>query len=1026
MTGISPSPTYNVADRETLLQNALDMPFSPLKTWAWGMDNITRSFGFGQVPRDFSTPRGNEPMGPLESGLAANPITGGLVAGYEALRSVVGAPTTGAPMDKASYEASPYFREAVPWDPGMTEDRAASLATQYDTDQAKDYYGSKNPIAYTLGSFMGQAMDPINYVPVFGPAARAAAVARFGTVFGHLMLNASEAAINTAAFSLLSAPDRAQFGDDVSWQAQINNIAMAAVIGGVVSPVLHGLGFGVERLNEAYRSRAADRVQSSVETVPNVAEARGVVNDAVTGLATKGEVDLTPASAATLQRMADEVAVKRDGAVALNRETQGVTAERAGQVVITPSGARVEVKPEVVELRDLIAAAGDLQVRDRTRAASAAQIEDIGRNLDPARLMPSVEADRGAPIIGPDNIVDSGNGRVAAIQRAYEAYPEQATAYRSAIEARGYSTEGMSQPVLVQRRTTDLSPEARAQFNAEANGSATARMSPSELAAMDSNALDDGTLQQLGEGPVTSVANKPFVQRFLARLPANERGALLDKEGALSVDGQRRIERALVATAYGDVDPSVIRRFAEATDDNTTSIVGAMSDVAGKWALMRRAIKAGEISPEFDVTPELTTALRKLSSWREQAAREGRPVPTVIKEGMGQLDILDGEMSLESKAMVRAFYKTDDFNRSAGRDAIAIRLGKIADAAEELGRPQLFGDAAAATKLGVLEHAINDAETDLFSAADTGAGPERSRQSRGEPTAGADRGNNPQGAGAGEGDGRSQPELAGTKVVDAAGRPLTVYHATVAKFDSFDLKKLGRRSQNPAAEFGIHFTGDRSIAELFTQDRDTRQRDPNARIIEANLAIKNPKVMSAREYLSYQSRGRTGDLVPMVKRDLIEAGHDGIRVEPLPEKDRTAELSDYNAEQWIAFEPSQVKTLNNGLASDAGSLFASLPERGRQPATDMSPPRPDVPPDGLSAAAARVGTSEDMRALAAQHGVQPDGSFPEQMDIDQMREAGQLTAEDEKLLTEADDNAKEAELYGKSLLAAANCVSRAL
>ena len=104
-----------------------------------------------------------------------------------------------------------------------------------------------------------------------------------------------------------------------------------------------------------------------------------------------------------------------------------------------------------------------------------------------------------------------------------------------------------------------------------------------------------------------------------------ERTALIDKGGELNADGQRRIENALVAEAYGDVDATVLRRFSEATDDNTRSVVGAMADAAGNWSLLRWAMKRGDVAPEFDTTVELTTALRfRLARAKMRRRKSGR------------------------------------------------------------------------------------------------------------------------------------------------------------------------------------------------------------------------------------------------------------------------------------------------------------------------------------------------------------------------------------------------------------------
>ena len=59
----------------------------------------------------------------------------------------------------------------------------------------------------------------------------------------------------------------------------------------------------------------------------------------------------------------------------------------------------------------------------------ADEIRDIAANLEPERLGVSAEADRGAPIVGGDSMVESGNGRVLAIRRAYEQGGEPADRY---------------------------------------------------------------------------------------------------------------------------------------------------------------------------------------------------------------------------------------------------------------------------------------------------------------------------------------------------------------------------------------------------------------------------------------------------------------------------------------------------------------------------------------------------------------------------------------------------------------------
>lgn len=748
MGAFSRRPTFRAPNINDEWDAALGMSFSFGEALSENAkQGVLDSFGLGTTIREMTS--GGRTVGDPAANIPPVPIVGdfarGVVRGAYALRDTF-APDTSKSLSKEEYEASASFREVVPWDPGMTENRAAALAEFSDERARRAHLSERQPLAAFLGQLGGQMLDPINYVPVFGPTARLASVARFGSVRGRALLSAGEAAVNTAAFGVLTAGIREKLGDDVSFAAITAEVAMSALIGGAF-----GGGIGLfMRGRDARTALDAAKVRDGMRTIPRQQEASIIANEQAASLARTGEVNLSENSKAIVEKIEAEVDSRTAGTRALEAETASVTGSKAGEVAINANGFRVAVRPEVVELSSLVQAEGRLQVRNRGSRASDAQIEDIAIKLDAARLMPAVSSDTGAPIVGPDNIIDSGNGRVRAIQRAAEAYPEKFAEYRQAIEAEGYPTEGMQMPVLISRRTTPLSEAARAQFDADSQGS-TARMGAVEIARMDRAALSDDVLDVLADGPVTSASNRAFVARFLAKLPQNERGALIAEDGvSLNADGQRRIETALVADAFGDVDMLAVRKFAEATDDNTRSIVGAMSDIAGRWSQMRRAMKGGELGPEFDVTPELTQALRSLAGWRDQAAREGRAVSTVIREGMAQLDLLDGAMPPEAQIFVRMFYRNDHFAVAVGRDALAARFARVIDSAYDLGRPQLFGDGLVVTKEGVLRNATNDLETDFFPAAGAEPGAETIGEGRGGYPPGADSGVDRQGTGQGQ------------------------------------------------------------------------------------------------------------------------------------------------------------------------------------------------------------------------------------------------------------------------------------
>lgn len=1105
MPAFAPRPTFNAWDRQQQIGIALDQPFTFGQTIGENFQQgALDSFGLGTVLRENLVPE-------LADGRPYERM--GLGFRFRTPQERAATDPANA-LTKEQYESSPNFRTDIPWEQGMTEDRAAALAGLYDVKKARAHFSEKQPIAAFLGQLGGQALDPINYVSVFGEVVQAAAIARAGSIGGRLLLSASDAAINTAAFGVATAGIRAKYGDDVSFESITTDIAMSAIIGGIF-----GAGIGVIAKGADQRAMALKNVRPKMESLGNVMQARAVINDAVQGLVNDSEVRLNPNSAAAIERMADQVVERTSGVKALRDETARVQGSKAGEVVISPSGSRVQVRPEVVEASSLIRATGNLQVRDRTSAASAAQVEDIAINLDPARLMPNVDASQGAPLVGGDNIVDSGNGRVMAIKRAYEAYPDKAEAYRAALVEAGYAdAAGMQQPVLVNRRLTDLTETARAQFNAEVNGPTTARMSAVELAAMDREALTTGAMDALDDAPVTAAGNRAFVQRFLANLPQNERGSLLDRDGQLNADGARRIENALVAAAYGDVDAGVLRRFAEATDDNTRAIVGALSDVAGTWARMRGAIKRQEVGAEFDLTPELTQALRLLGRWREEAAREGRPVSTVIREGLAQLDILSGEVSPEAHTFIRMFYADDNFGRAVGRDVLTARLRNVAHSTIELGRPSLFGDALMPTKGEVLTNAQRE-QADAFAAdgleprAQEGVGPE------GEADSG-ERGSSAQGNSAqGIADAFPPPAVAEKvrtarefvasspdrslddtyEVIGAYQDDLDVFGKTAAAEHDATWRNPGLKEKAKSAEKMVR-KGYESTAELTDlvrggfevkapRDADAivdglRQRygdilDEGWRMTAVNyfdrkvlvrfddgtigeVQFWHPKMYDLKEtrgHLLYEEARKleaTDPKSPRLEELFAEQralyGSALSTAEPswvsvingLLGKSQTPGNATRKAASEIGLPESMISTreadaqplLDLGTNQpDPSTMAAARPSQSKNDASMVgsdvrrplaavngAAPRPDPVPDGLPEAEARVGKGEDIRQLAEVHGVKEDGSFVEQLEIDQMRQEGKLTAEDEAELDAAEQLYNDADAWAKSLEVAGRCM----
>ncbi|MEO1637780.1 MAG: phage tail tip lysozyme [Pseudomonadota bacterium] len=374
----------------------------------------------------------------------------------------------------------------------------------------------------------------------------------------------------------------------------------------------------------------------------------------------------------------------------------------------------IDVQYEVVDVSALNRAAGELQPRDRTRISSDVWIAETAARLDPAQLMPAATADRGAPVVGPDNVIESGNGRVAAIEQAYRQFPDRADAYRDRIAALGLEIpDGVERPVLVARRTSQLSRDQRRDFVIAAQDSGVARMTPTEIAQTSARAMTPDRLALFD--PAQSLAdasNAPFVRSVLGALPRSERNALFDNQGLLNAEGRRRLQNAFFARAWNA--PDLIADFAEReTAGEFRSLMDALERSAPDWAALRADIEAGQVKEQFDISGFVTDAMRLIARARREAA-QGQGVYDVLQEFLGEIDLLEGPVPPLTVRLVQRMYdggrvqsaqKLSDFlsayareARSAGKTAdmfgsspaaVLQRLDKrFANLSEDLGRPR--------------------------------------------------------------------------------------------------------------------------------------------------------------------------------------------------------------------------------------------------------------------------------------------------------------------------------------------------
>ena len=353
-------------------------------------------------------------------------------------------------------------------------------------------------------------------------------------------------------------------------------------------------------------------------------------------------------------------------------------------------GSSYDFAYEIRDLNDLITSndalygvnpnyPAELQPRDRTREASRQQIENIANDLRPELLGESPMLSNGAPIIGMDNVVESGNGRTLAIGKAYS--DGRAEAYRQFVNdyanSRGWDVSGFNNPVLVRTRLTDVD---RPSFAKLANESDVAQLSATERAKSDVDRLPDSSLLKINsDGNINLDQSMDFVKGFVNQLPQSERATVITGDGRLSQEGKRRIESALVQRAYGD--SNLLARLSENLDDDSKPVLNALLRVAPQLAQLDDLVRQGGRHSN-SIAKDLSQAAQKLSDLKANGLR--------VDDYLNQGQLIDDGLSDGAKAFLNVF-ETNKRSAKGITDNIQQEIERI----ESMGDPRqgsLFGD----------------------------------------------------------------------------------------------------------------------------------------------------------------------------------------------------------------------------------------------------------------------------------------------------------------------------------------------
>ena len=377
----------------------------------------------------------------------------------------------------------------------------------------------------------------------------------------------------------------------------------------------------------------------------------------------------------------------------VSQPVQKVIPQGAPRRVYTAQGKPVDVQYAVVEADELVASNSpdgavnanypqDLQPRDRTRVTSASQISKIASNLEPERLGESPSAGEGAPIVGPDGVVESGNGRVSAIRSAYRGV--KGSEYRDWIKKNsqtfGVDKQGvntMREPVLVRVRTTPMDNVGRSEFTRQANQSSVASMSPAEQAKTDGDRLtpeDFAAYAPSEDGNVLASSNAEFLKRFTQKIGENEAAGLSTSDGRFTKQMADRVQAAVFQKAYGD--ERLLTLFAEEADPDIKNILNALNRAAPSFART-----SGD---NINIVPDIVGAVEVL--------RQSKAKGIALDEIVGQQDAFADPVSTETETIARFM---DGNKRSARRmgDAFA-EMARLVEA-ENNPSGNLFDEAPA-------------------------------------------------------------------------------------------------------------------------------------------------------------------------------------------------------------------------------------------------------------------------------------------------------------------------------------------
>lgn len=339
----------------------------------------------------------------------------------------------------------------------------------------------------------------------------------------------------------------------------------------------------------------------------------------------------------------------------------------------------------------------DRQIRQRGNSANQDEVIRMAGTLDPYALGDNYNAQNGAPIIGQDNTVLSGNGRVLSIRKAPV---DKFDAYRKFIidNAKQFGIDPnlaarMKKPVLVRVLQGDVD---LAQFATEANSNTIQQLSAGEQANNDAHTILEHNLLQHYDFNKKLADNSDFLNALASNADSNEQNNLRTDHGkkGLSQNLIARAQNALISIAYGNND--IINKLTEAApaDDLSKNISNALKALAPSFSLIQYQGKS-----HLAIGRDIAQAVQTLDRYRNNPDKR-------VDEQLEQQDLglEETKISDEAEFLLRFFhhFRNNPNNILQG----LANYARFAQEQSDGKQLTLDGSQLNESKMTLLEHAL--------------------------------------------------------------------------------------------------------------------------------------------------------------------------------------------------------------------------------------------------------------------------------------------------------------------------------